>query len=222
MGDQAFVCDMTHSHVTWLIYKEHNVFTGDVTHLYVTWRIQKRSCRRANGRQTRPVWHSHVAWLIQVCRDSFESRHTWMSHDSLWCMRHVTLEWVTALLNESWLNESWLIQVCRDSHTKCAVTHMTHSSVPWLIYEVCRDSHDSFKCAVNHLCVTWRIHQRPYPRRKTWPIWRTWFVCDITHWCVTWGWLRLVGSLKLHVSFAKEPYKETIFCKRDIYFEGAY
>jgi len=140
MGDKAFVCDMMHSHVTWLIYKEDNVFTGDVTHLYVTWRIQKRSCRRANGRQTRPVWHSHVAWLIQVCRDSFESRHTWMSHDSLWCMRHVTLEWVTALLNESWLNESWLIQVCRDSHTKCAVTHMTHSSVPWLIY-VWRDAY---------------------------------------------------------------------------------
>jgi len=30
------------------------------------------------------------------------------------------------------------------------------------------------------------------------------------------GWLPFVGSLKLKVSFAKEPYKETIFCKRDI------
>ena len=32
------------------------------------------------------------------------------------------------------------------------------------------------------------------------------------------GWLRLVGSLKIQVSFAKEPYKETyILQKRPIY-----
>jgi len=31
-------------------------------------------------------------------------------------------------------------------------------------------------------------------------------------------WLRLVGSLKSYVSFAKEPLKETIFCKRVLYF----
>ena len=30
------------------------------------------------------------------------------------------------------------------------------------------------------------------------------------------GWLRLVGSLKLQVSFAKEPYKKTMFCKGDL------
>ena len=32
------------------------------------------------------------------------------------------------------------------------------------------------------------------------------------------GWIRLAGSLKLYVSFAKEPYKETIFYKRDLQF----
>ena len=32
------------------------------------------------------------------------------------------------------------------------------------------------------------------------------------------GWLRLVGSLKLYVSFVKEPYERDIFCKRDLVF----
>ena len=31
---------------------------------------------------------------------------------------------------------------------------------------------------------------------------------------VTMGWLRLVGSLKLHVSLAKEPYKRVYFLQK--------
>jgi len=33
--------------------------------------------------------------------------------------------------------------------------------------------------------------------------------------CATNATLPLVGSLKLQVSIAKEPFKKTIFCKRD-------
>jgi len=34
-----------------------------------------------------------------------------------------------------------------------------------------------------------------------------WMCHECVYVCVTMGWLRLVGSLKLQVSFAKEPYK---------------
>ena len=36
------------------------------------------------------------------------------------------------------------------------------------------------------------------------------------------GWLRLAVFLQLQVSFAKEPYKQTKFSRRDLQFERAY
>ena len=36
------------------------------------------------------------------------------------------------------------------------------------------------------------------------------------------GWLRLVDSLKIYVSFAKYPLKRDHILQRDLYFKGAY
>jgi len=105
----------------------------------------------------------------------------------------------------------WRIHLC--DMTYSYVWHDPFVLLTW-IFHMCDMTHsfvwnDSFKC------MTWLTH-----------------MCDMTHWYVCntlprsdlWpftytrmGWLWLVGSIKLQVSFAKEPYKrDYILQKRPI------
>jgi len=90
--------------------------------------------------------------------------------------------------------------------------NVTYSQVTWLINE----EHDLFITNMTPSCVSWLTHMwnvlrsnlghgclmRLSMQTTTWWRWRCYR-------CFVMGWLWLVGSFKLQVSFAKEP------CKRD-------
>jgi len=84
-------------------------------------------------------------------------------------------------MNGSWHTYEWIMSHIWMSH----VTHMNEScrTYEWVMLHIWMRhvTHMSESC---HTCVPWPIHL-----------------------AMNMGWLRLVGSLKLYVSFAKDPYK---------------
>jgi len=90
----SIICDMPHSHVTWLIRIWHKWFICDMTPSNVTWLILWHLIHMWHGT------HSYVTWLIHMWQylfisDTSNSYMTWEVMSHLQNMWHGTHSYVT-------------------------------------------------------------------------------------------------------------------------------
>jgi len=181
------------------------------------------------------IWRIHM-WLCRL----LIARPAWRV--CVWCEWFTCVPWMIHMY-EKWLVDI-LIHMWNMTYPYMAVSSDHQTSLVCVCVCVC-DVNDSHVChewiiyvrndllIYSFICVIWRIHTwlcRLLIARPAWCV--SVCVCDmcgcnmshIRMWDMThshvWhdmGWLQLVGSFKLHVSFAKEPYKrDYILQKRPI------
>ena len=100
------------------------------------------------------------------------------------------------------------------------VTHINESCLTWISY-------DTHEWVTSRKWMSHVAHMNESCRTREWVMSHAWMshvthksvILHIKESCHAWmsrvmGWLRLVGSFKLYVSFAKEPYERDYFLQK--------
>jgi len=150
------------------------------------------------------MWYIYVTWHILI--------HMWHSYVTFICDMHMWHSYVIFICGNSFIY---------DMHMWHTHSHMTRICGKLIhIYDIHRwYAYVTTRSCMTFICTTFVCDIGGHKGRRLWRVdGADSFIYEIYMWCtyVTWriwrllihmGWLRLVGSLKLQISFAKEPYK---------------